>query len=41
MKCENCFCLYQSKGKCTLEEIEMDIIGICSDLCMSIYPKTI
>ena len=36
MKCENCFCIYQSKGECDLEEIEIDSSGMCSDC---IYPQ--
>lgn len=31
MNCENVFCVYQSKGKCTLEEISIDISGECSE----------
>ena len=35
MKCENNFCIYQSKSKCTLKEIEIDSLGMCVDC---IYP---
>lgn len=30
MKCENIFCVYESQGTCILEEIELDILGQCS-----------
>lgn len=30
MKCENIFCVYQSKGECTVEEIEIDCTGMCA-----------
>lgn len=36
MKCENEFCIYQYKNKCTLKEIEIDSFGICADC---IYPN--
>ena len=29
MKCENRFCIYQSKGKCILDEINIDSLGMC------------
>ena len=35
MKCENKFCIYESKGKCTLNEINIDSLGMCADC---IYP---
>lgn len=35
MNCENKFCIYQSKGKCILEEIDIDSLGMCADC---IYP---
>ena len=35
MKCENCFCVYQEKGECILEIIDIDIIGQC-DSCIYI-----
>lgn len=31
MKCENCFCIYQSDNKCTLDEISLDSSGMCID----------
>lgn len=31
MKCENIFCVYQDKGLCILEEIEIEITGQCSN----------
>ena len=36
MKCENIFCIYQSDGRCTLGEISMDILGMCTEC---IYPN--
>lgn len=36
MLCENSFCIYQSKGECTLEEIEIDVSGFCN---CCIYPN--
>lgn len=36
MKCENKFCIYCDKEKCTLENIELDIIGQCTEC---IYPN--
>ena len=30
MKCENIFFVYESQGTCILEEIELDILGQCS-----------
>ncbi len=35
MKCENNFCIYQFKGKCILEKINIDSCGMCAE-CM--YP---
>lgn len=31
MNCENYFCIYQEKGCCTLENIELDILGQCKE----------
>ena len=31
MKCENIFCIYQREGKCTLEEISVDLAGMCEE----------
>jgi len=31
MKCENVFCIYESDGICTLDEIELDILGQCTE----------
>ena len=36
MECENFFCIYQSKKKCILDEISLNIFGAC-DCC--IYPE--
>lgn len=35
MNCENCFCICQSKGKCILDEISIDSLGMCAEC---IYP---
>ena len=35
MKCENHFCIYEEKGECSLDEIEISSLGMC-DSC--IYP---
>ena len=35
MNCENYFCIYQSKGKCIIEENNIDNCGMCLDC---IYP---
>ncbi len=32
MNCENIFCLYQQKGKCTLDEIDIDASGRCTEM---------
>ncbi len=31
MDCENCFCIYQYRGRCRLDSIEMDIQGKCKE----------
>ncbi len=31
MTCENIFCIYQRDNKCVLEEINLDITGVCAD----------
>ena len=36
MKCENNFCIYQSEGRCILDEIDIDSLGMCTSC---IYPK--
>ena len=42
MECENVFCIYESNGKCILEEITIDISGSCSDkIYIDIDDKTI
>ena len=35
MNCENYFCIYQSKGKCTLNKIDINNLGMCTEC---IYP---
>ena len=36
MKCENEFCIYWDKSKCTLDEVALDIVGQCTEC---IYPS--
>lgn len=31
MKCENIFCIYCDGDRCELEEISLDISGICTE----------
>ena len=31
MTCENIFCIYQRNNECILEEISLDIMGICDN----------
>ncbi len=31
MLCENIVCIYQNKDSCTLNNVEMDIMGQCKD----------
>ncbi len=31
MDCENQFCVYQKEGKCLLDEISVNCIGMCED----------
>lgn len=33
MRCENGLCLYFENGKCRLDEISIDSLGMCAD-CM-------
>lgn len=35
MKCENSFCIYQSEGKCSIEKVSIDSLGMCTEC---IYP---
>ena len=35
MKCENNFCIYESKGRCLLTDISINEMGICNEC---IYP---
>ncbi len=32
---ENVFCIYQSKGKCVLDRISIDSLGLCTEC---VYP---
>ena len=36
MNCENKFCIYQSKGECILDHVEIDRLGMCAEC---IYPN--
>ena len=36
MNCENIFCIYQTKGKCTLDKVDIDRLGMCTEC---IYPN--
>lgn len=35
MKCENSFCIYQTTGKCMLDKVDIDSLGMCKEC---IYP---
>ena len=35
MDCENNYCIYESNGKCLLDEISIDSLGMCTEY---IYP---
>ena len=39
MTCENIFCIYQRNNECILEEISLDIMGIC-DNCIYVHIDT-
>ena len=42
MKCENTFCIYQSKGKCILNEVSIDSLGMCTEcIYLDIDEKTL
>ena len=36
MNCENSFCIYQSKGRCILETVDINSLGMCTEC---IYPN--
>ena len=36
MNCENSFCIYQSKGKCILKNVDINNFGMCTEC---IYPN--
>ena len=38
LSCQNEFCIYQKKGTCILEKIQLDIQGNCTD-CIYISVK--
>jgi len=31
MNCENKFCIYQNEGKCMLNKVDIDSLGMCAD----------
>ena len=31
MNCENKFCIYQNEGKCILNKVDIDSLGMCAD----------
>lgn len=31
MNCENCFCIYYENGQCLLENISLNILGMCEN----------
>lgn len=31
MKCENNFCIYQDKGRCILNKVSIDSLGMCTE----------
>ena len=31
MKCENFLCVYENKGQCLLERVELDVVGLCKE----------
>lgn len=35
MRCENYFCIYQFNGECTIETIDINRLGMCTEC---IYP---
>ena len=35
MDCDNCFCVYNFNGKCILENITINVYGMCEEC---IYP---
>ena len=35
MRCENRLCVYESEGKCILERVDIDSLGMCTEC---IYP---
>ena len=35
MNCGNKFCIYQNEGKCMLNRVDIDSLGMCADC---IYP---
>lgn len=36
MKCENSLCIYQSKGNCIFEKVDINSLGMCAEC---IYPN--
>lgn len=40
MKCENEFCIYQEKGSCVLDDINLDILGQCTECIYVDIPES-
>lgn len=38
MKCENLYCIYEQNGKCILDEIEINSVGMCSECILLPIP---
>ena len=36
MKCANSFCIYQFKGNCVLDKVDINSLGMCAEC---IYPE--
>lgn len=41
MKCENNFCVYQTKGTCRLKTIRLDNTGMCTECIQPTIDKNI
>ena len=37
MQCENCLCVYEKDGECTIDEISINDMGMCED-CIVVTP---
>lgn len=41
IKCENNFCIYYQKGRCILDHISLDDLGICSECVYIPIPEPV